>query len=398
MPGRSVELRLSTSKQKNMKEKFRRLPVRLLSALGVAAIVVAVLMLTSKPGKATASNGLPAAPSVAVVKVTREDLARELKISAEFRPYTEVELHAKVSGYLRDINVDFGDEVKAGQLLATIEIPELQDELDNATATEQKAEADYKNAHLVYSRLLEVNKAHPNLVAQEQLDAAESHDADMAAAIAAAKADVGKYQTLVAYTKITAPFNGVVTRRYTDPGSMIQAGTASQAMPLLRLSDNYRLRLDFPVSVDYVQDVHIGDPVDARIDSLGGKTFTGKISRFTHRVDETTRTMIAEMEVDNPKLELIPGMYATVVLKSDQRPNAVAIPTEAITGGKTTVDVVNANNEVEQRTVTLGLETPTKYEVLSGVKEGDLVVIGDTSQIKPGEKVEPKLVNFLAAQ
>jgi RND family efflux transporter MFP subunit len=381
-----------------MKEKFRRLPVRLLSALSVAAIVAAVLMLTSKPGKATASNGVPAAPSVAVVKVTREDLARELKISAEFRPYTEVELHAKVSGYLRDINVDFGDEVKAGQLLATIEIPELQDELDNATATEQKAEADYKNAHLVYSRLLEVNKAHPNLVAQEQLDAAESHDADTAAAIAAAKADVGKYQTLVAYTKITAPFNGVVTRRYTDPGSMIQAGTASQAMPLLRLSDNYRLRLDFPVSVDYVQDVHIGDPVDARIDSLGGKTFTGKISRFTHRVDETTRTMIAEMEVDNPKLELIPGMYATVVLKSDQRTNAVAIPTEAITGGKTTVDVVNANNEVEQRMVTLGLETPTKYEVLSGVKDGDLVVIGDTSQIKPGEKVEPKLVSFLAAQ
>ena len=178
---------------------------------------------------------------------------------------------------------------------------------------------------------------------------------------------------------------------------MIQAGTSSQAMPLLRLSDNYRLRLDFPVSVDYVQDVQIGDPVDVRIDSLG-KTFTGKISRFTHRVDETTRTMIAEMEVDNPKLTLIPGMYATVVLKADQRPNAVAIPTEAITGGKSTIYVVNASNEVEQRTVTLGLETPTKYEVLSGVKAGELVLVGNTSQIKPGEKVEPKLVSFLAAQ
>jgi RND family efflux transporter MFP subunit len=381
-----------------MKEKLRRLPVRLLSALGVAALVVAVLLLTSKPGKATATSSVPAAPSVAVVKVTREDLAREMKIPAEFRPYAEVELHAKVSGYLRDIKVDFGDEVKAGQLLATIEIPELQDELDNAVATEQKTEADYKNAHLVYSRLLEVNQAHPNLVAQEQLDAAESHDADTAAAIAAAKADVGKYQTLLAYTKITAPFDGVVTRRYTDPGSMIQAGTASQAMPLLRLSDNYRLRLDFPVSVDYVQDVRIGDPVDVRIDSLGGKTFTGKISRFTHRVDETTRTMLAEMEVDNPKLELIPGMYATVVLKAEQRPHAIAIPTEAVPTGKTTVDVVNANNVVEQRAVTLGLETPAKYEVLSGLKEGELVVIGDASQIKPGEKVEPKLVSFLAAQ
>ena len=178
---------------------------------------------------------------------------------------------------------------------------------------------------------------------------------------------------------------------------MIQAGTASQAMPLLRLSDNYRLRLDFPVSVDYVQAVRVGDPVDVRIDSLN-KTFTGKISRYTQRVDETTRTMIAEMEVPNPKLELIPGMYATVVLKTDQRPHAVAIPTEAIAPGKSTIYVVNTNNEVEQRTVILGLETPTKYEVLSGVKEGDLVLIGNLSQIKPGEKVEPKLMNFLAAQ
>lgn len=380
-----------------MKNKTHQLKVRLASVLGVAALVTVVLFLTSKPGRANVSAVISSAPSVAVVKVTHEDLAREMKIPAEFRPYTEVELHAKVSGYLQQINVDFGDEVKAGQALATIEIPELRDELDSASATEQKVEADHKNAHLVYSRLLAVNKDHPNLVAQEDLDAAESRDADTAAAIAGAKADVEKYQTLLAYTKITAPFDGVITRRYTDPGSMIQAGTASQAMPLLRLSDNYRLRLDFPVSVDYVQDVRIGDPVDVRIDSLG-KTFTGKISRFTHRVDETTRTMIAEMEVENPKLTLIPGMYATVVLKADQRPNAVAIPTEAITAGKSTVYVVNTNNEVEQRTVTLGLETPTKYEVLSGVKAGELVLIGDASQIKPGEKVEPKLVSFLAAQ
>lgn len=380
-----------------MKNKTHRLKIRLASVFGIAVLIVVVLVLTLKPGKADVRSVAPSAPSVAVVKVTRENLAKEMTIPAEFRPFAEVELHAKVSGYLQQINVDFGDEVKAGQSLATIEIPELKDELDNASATEQKIEADHKNAHLVYSRLLAVNKDHPNLVAQEDLDTAESRDADTAAAIAAAKADVEKYQTLLAYTKITAPFDGVITRRYTDPGSMIQAGTASQAMPLLRLSDNYRLRLDFPVSVDYVQDVRVGDAVDVRIDSLG-RTFTGKISRFTHRVDETTRTMTAEMEVDNPKLTLIPGMYATVVLKTDQRSNAVAIPTEAIIAGKSTVYVVNSNSELEQRTVTLGLETPTKYEVLSGVKEGDLVLIGDASQIKPGEKVEPRLISFLAAQ
>jgi len=381
-----------------MNVKIRKSPVRVLSAIGVAALVVVVLLLTSRSGKATISNSIPEAPSVAVVRVTREDLANEMKIPAEFRPYAEVELHAKVSGYLQKITVDFGDEVKAGQLLATIEIPELKDELDNATATEEKTQADYKNAHLVYSRLLAVNQDHPNLVAQQDLDAAESRDADMAAAIAAAKAEVGKYQTLLDYTRITAPFDGVVTRRYTDPGSMIQAGTASQAMPLLRLSDNYRLRLDFPVSVDYAQNIRVGAPVDVHIDSLGGKTLTGKISRFTQRVDETTRTMTVEMEVPNPKLQLIPGMYANVVLKSDLRPQAIAIPTEAIKTGKSTVFVINSSNEVEERTVALGLETPTKYEVLSGLHEGDLVLIGDTGGLRPGEKVEPKLVNLLAAQ
>jgi len=381
-----------------MKEKFRRFKVQVLSVFSVAIIVVIVLLATSKSSRANHANAATTTPSVAVVKVTREDLAREITIPAEFRPYTEVELHAKVSGYLQQMNVDFGDRVKAGQLLATIEIPELKDELDNAVAVEKKAEADYRNAHLAYSRLTAVNQEHPNLVAQQDLDTAESRDGDTSAAIAAAKAEVEKYQTLLDYTKITAPFDGVVTRRYTDPGSMIQAGTASQALPLLRLSDNYHLRLDFPVSVDYVQNIHVGDPVDVHVESLGDKTFTGKIARFTDRVDETTRTMTVEMEVPNPKLELIPGMYATVMLKADQRPHAVAIPTEAISAGKSTVLVVNSNNEIEQRTITLGLETPTRYEVLSGVKEGDLVLIGNTSQLKPGEKVEPKLANLLAAE
>jgi RND family efflux transporter MFP subunit len=366
------------------------------------AIAAALILLRVAQGKARESAGRDRAPlpSVAVAKAHREELYKEVTIPAEFRPYAEVVLHAKVSGYLQQINVDFGDHVTAGQLLATLEIPELQDQLNNAIATEQKAEADYKNAHLVYSRLVKVNMDHPNLVAQQDLDTAESKDDTAAAAIAAAKADVERYQTLVAYTRITAPFDGVVTRRYADPGALIQAGTASdiQSMPLVRVSDNYRLRLDFPVSVEYVKDIRLDDPVDVRVQSLGGKTFTGNISRFTDKVEEDTRTMMVEIEVDNPKLELIPGMYATVVLKTEQHPDALAIPIEAIAPGSQTIYVVNDQHEIEERAVTLGLETPTKYEVLSGLKEGDWVVIGNPGQIKPGEKVEPKLIGLVATQ
>jgi RND family efflux transporter MFP subunit len=349
--------------------------------------------------QAPASADLNVAPTAGVAKVTREDLFKQVTMAAEFRPYEEVELHAKVSGYVSKMNVDFGDTVKAGQLLATLEVPELQAELANAQAAKAKAEADYNNAHLIYTRLQSVNRDHPNLVAQQELDTAQANELTAAAAIAAAKANFEKFQTMVSYTQIVAPFDGVVTHRYADPGTLIQAGTASdtQALPLVRVSDNYRLRLDFPVTVDYVKDVQLGDPVEVRVDSLNGKTFAGKISRFTHDVDDNTRTMLTEIEVPNPKLELIPGMYATVVLNVEKHLQALAIPTEAVVGEKTsTVFVLNRDNQIEERAVKLGLETADKYEVLSGLREGDRVVVGSRAQFQAGEKVEPKLLAVAA--
>ncbi len=333
------------------------------------------------------------APVVAMATVDREDLYKEVTIPAEFRPYVEAELNAKVSGYLRVINVDFGDKVKAGQLLAVVEVPELKDQLNASIAALQQAGADYTNANLIYTRLDKVNREHPNLVVQQDVDTAEAKNNSTFAAVASAKAEVGKYQTLFGYTQITAPFDGVITWRSADPGALIQAGTASetQARPLVRLSDNYLLRLDFPVSVMYVKDVRVGATVTVRVDSLGNKTFTGKITRFTEKVSEATRTMITELEVKNPDLEIKPGMYAVVVLKTERRTNTLTIPTEAVASQeKSTVDVINQENQIEERRVTLGLETPNRYEVLSGLKEGEKVMIGDPSRVHPGEKVETK--------
>ena len=332
-------------------------------------------------------------PTAGVAKVTREDLFKAVTIAAEFRPYEEVALHAKVSGFVSKMNVDFGDTVKAGQLLATLEVPELQAELANAQAANAKAAADFTNANLIYSRLQSVNKEHPNLVAQQDLDTAQANELTATAAIAAAKANFEKFQTMVSYTQIVAPFDGVITSRYADPGTLIDA----QGKPLLRVSDNYRLRLDFPVTVDYVKDIALGAPVEVRVDSLNGKTFAGKISRFTHEVDDNTRTMITEIEVPNLDLELIPGMYANVILQVEQRPNALAIPVEAVSGEKNpTVLVLNQDQQIEERAVTLGLETPEKFEVLSGLREGDLVIVGSRAQFQAGEKVAPKLLAVAA--
>ncbi|MGC9941927.1 MAG: efflux RND transporter periplasmic adaptor subunit [Verrucomicrobiota bacterium] len=369
-----------------------------------AALVIAMMILVvgipicrRAPAPGASGADANALPSAAVSKVARQDIFKQVTIPAEFRPYVEAMLNAKVSGYVSKMNVDFGDTVKAGELLATIEVPELQDQLDNALATEQKGEADYTNAELIYSRLVSVNRDHPNLVAQQDLDTAEANDHAAAAAIAAAKAEVERYQTLVSYTNITAPFDGVVTWRYADPGALIQAGTSSdsQSLPLVRVSDNYLLRLDFPVSEEYVKDIRVGDLVEVQVESSASKAFPGKITRFTDKVDEDTRTMMVEIEVPNPNLSLVPGMYATVVLDVEKHADALVVPTQAVNGGKApSVFVVNADDQIERRDVALGLEMPDKYEVLSGLKEGDLVVVGDHSALQDGQKVDPKLVQL----
>jgi len=373
----------------------RRMDWRIAGLVLVAALSVPVWRAVSAHAKPQiASAPVIEAIPVPVARVTRQDLYNEVTFPAEFRPYVEVELHAKVSGYVREMKVDFGDRVKAGQLLATLEVPELHDELHNAIATRQKAEADYTNAHLIYQRLAAVNKDHPNLVAQQDLDTAEANDRTTTAAIAATKANVEKYQTMVDYTRITAPFDGVVTKRYADPGALIQAGTASdtQSLPLVRVSDNYLLRLDFPVDQAYVKDTHVGDSVEVRVESLGGKTFTGKITRSTLKVNEDTRTMMTEIEVPNPNLEVVPGMYCRVVLKVQRHPQTLTIPIEAMPPGYTnSVYVVNRQNQIEERPVQTGLETPTEFEVTSGLEEGELVLMGSRSQYQVGQKVEPKL-------
>jgi RND family efflux transporter MFP subunit len=305
-----------------------------------------------------------------------------------------VELHAKVSGYIDTMKVDFGDRVKAGQLLMTIEVPELHDELNNALAVERRAEADFTNAHLIYTRLEAVNHDHPNLIAEQDIDTATARDLAAEAAVGAAQADAGKYRTLVGYTRITAPFDGVITHRYVDPGALVEAGTATEnTQPLLEISDNYHLRLDFYVSEDYVKDISIGNTVSGSIVSMGGKPFSGKITRSSRKVNLDTRTMATEIEVANPDLTLVPGMYVNLALPVERRERALSIPIQAVPPGQTSnVYVINRQNEIEERPVTLGLETPNRFEVVSGLKEGELVLMGSRSQFSAGEKVVPKVI------
>jgi RND family efflux transporter MFP subunit len=368
--------------------KRRRIP-----ALAAAGAVAASICASCKQG-ATTAHSEEQTPTAPAARVQRENLSKIVPIPAEFRPYVEVELHAKVSGYIDTMKVDFGDRVKAGQLLMTIEVPELHDELNNALAVERRAEADFTNAHLIYTRLEAVNHDHPNLIAEQDIDTATARDLAAEAAVGAAQADAGKYRTLVGYTRITAPFDGVITHRYVDPGALVEAGTATEnTQPLLEISDNYHLRLDFYVSEDYVKDISIGNTVSGSIVSMGGKPFSGKITRSSRKVNLDTRTMATEIEVANPDLTLVPGMYVNLALPVERRERALSIPIQAVPPGQTSnVYVINRQNEIEERPVTLGLETPNRFEVVSGLKEGELVLMGSRSQFSAGEKVVPKVI------
>jgi RND family efflux transporter MFP subunit len=286
------------------------------------------------------------------------------------------------------------------------EVARARDEL-------QRAESSHQIAHLSYSRLSDVAKQKAGLIAQQEIDDAQSKDLVAEAQVNAARSNISaseqqvqvstaelqKVKTLLDYTRVTAPFAGVVTKRYADTGSMIQAGTSSstQAMPLVKLSENSLLRLILPVPESAVPTVHVGQQVAVRVPTLG-RSFPGHVARFADKVSSATRTMDTEVDVPNPSLVLIPGMYAEVNLTLDHRDGVLTVPIPAIdlssneSSGQ--VAVVTPENRIALRKVQLGLQTATNIEIRSGLHDGDRVVMGNRAGLQAGQRVRPKLIDI----
>jgi RND family efflux transporter MFP subunit len=371
-----------------------------------------------------AADDVANAPSVGVVKVTRGNIADNLEIASEFLPFQEVDVYAKVSGYIQKLNVDYGTHVKQGQVMAVLEIPELQQQLQQDEASVRRSEQDlarareelsraqsaYYVAHVTYTRLADVQKSHPELVAQQEIDVAQGKDleadasvsADKAAisaaeqALAADKATLGKDQALFDYAEMKAPFDGVVTRMYAFTGALLPAGTSSNVgnSSLCRLSQNDLLRLVIPVPERAVPDIHLGQSVSVDVSGLN-RSFEGKIVRFADQIDMDTRTMHTEVQVPNPKYELVPGMYASVKIPIHSADNVLIAPVQAVQaeqGAKGKVLVVGPGNRIESREVGLGLQSASEVEITSGLKENEAIVYGSLGQYQPGEIVAPKVV------
>lgn len=390
-------------------------------------LAVALLLTAScsRPGQSEPGADAAAAPVAPVVKVSRQNLTNELEIASEFRPYQEIDVHAKESGYVKQLNIDWGTHVKTGQLMAVLEIPELEEQINHDKAAEQRSEQDSSRAkeeltrarsanqvaHLTYTRLAGVQKTNPGLVAQEEIDVAEGKDQEtnaevsasldaVAAAeqeLAAAKATLQKDQALFSYARIVAPFDGVVTELDAYTGALLPAGTSTSenGLALCHLSQNDLLRLVIPVPETLVPDVRIGESVAVRVTALN-KSFQGKVTRFSDQIDLQTRTMHTEVQVPNPRYELVPGMYAYVRLPTARSLNVLAVPIQAVrlSGNNTgTMLVVNGQHAVESCQVKIGVETADDVEITSGLQENDLVIFGEQNQFRPGEVVQPKLVS-----
>jgi RND family efflux transporter MFP subunit len=368
-------------------------------------------------------------PPAAVARVERHNIGSTLAIAGEFKPFQDVDVHAKVAGYIRQIYVDVGDHVKGSQTIAVLEVPELaaqlagteasvraaQEQIRRAQGDLQRAQSSHAAAHSAYARLKQAADSRAGLVAQQEVDDSQAKDLETEAQTASAEAELAgakqqlevaqanqkQYTALSNYTRIVAPFAGVITNRYADTGALIASGTSSstQAIPVVRLAQTSKLRLVLPIPESVAAQIHLGDQVKVQIQALD-QEIEGRVSRFADSLDRATRTMETEIDVDNREGHLIPGMYTETRLSLREKKNALTIPLEAVSrnGEEATVLAVNADNVVEERKVRLGVEDNTRIEVLSGLSDGERVIIGNRSEYHNGGKIQPKDVSGGAAR
>ncbi len=404
---------------------------RLFSALAAGGALLAALWITScHSGNATSEANAATVPSARVAVAQRGDISHVLTLAGQFQPYQEVDVHPKVSGYMKKINIDIGDIVHQGETLAVLEVPELQaqlqqtvfqlkqsqEEITRAQHEVKSAEALEYALHAENERLQQAAATRPGLIAQQELDDAQAKDLNSQAQVDAAKsalaaaqqhaeaarADNQRVQALESYTTVTAPISGVVVWRYADTGALIQGGTNSndQTLPIVRISQSTLLRLRVPVPEDDVRYVHEGDSLQVRVDAIN-RSFTGKVVRFTRDVNFETRTMETEVDVENKNLSIEPGMYANTALQLASNHNVVTIPVDALVMNakqQQTVYALDASNRVHIRPVQIGIEGSKLAEIDQGLTPGDRVILGGQEKYREDEEVSPIVASTPASE
>ena len=360
-----------------------------------------------RAGQPAASEGSASAPRVDVVVVTplREALDRQLVLTASVEAFETTTLYSKVSGYLGRIDVDIGDRVKRGQILATIEVPEIVDQLRQAEADLAASQADRVSAEseldsfeaqsrlheLTYQRTESVREDEPDVISQQAVDEARAGFEVARARVQVAQgrinqidsqvkqveAEIDRLRTLIGFSEVRAPFSGIVTNRYVHTGTLLQAATSSRevhGIVTIATLDRIRLHVDVPESeVPYVQ---AGDPAVATLDSMPGREFRGAVTRFAGVLDPSTRTMRTEIHLANPGWLLRPGMYGQARLTLEERSDAVTIPAEALrVDGASSYVYRVVDGRAKRTAVDAELRDGVKVEVTGGLSASERIVL-----------------------
>jgi RND family efflux transporter MFP subunit len=343
---------------------------------------MAALMLAASTGckpktDRSAAKSVAAPATVKLAHPSRGNITRTVSLPGTVAANRQAILYSKVAGYLKAIHVDKGDEAQAGQLLAEIEVPELIAELARYKAEAEIADLDYKRA-------LDAHKKAPDLIMSQSIDSAKAKSL-------MAKAGLERAETLLSFCRITAPFRGVITRRGVDAGAFIPAatGSAAQNAAVVTLMDFDVVRVQVAVPESEVSLIRNGLPATVTVEGLAGRKFEGKVTRFSHALDDATKTMLIEIDLENPKHELRPGMFASVKLGVEQHTETLLVPVESVVVEKTGTSIFTAaEGKAKKIPVKTGFNDGISVEVLEGLGPNEPVILVGKSILANGQSVQ----------
>jgi len=365
--------------KKCLQETFNLPPV--CRPAGGAAVLLFLFALSFAGCKPKTSNEAPKKSeppiSVKLIQPKKGNIIRSVSLPANITANQQATLYSKAAGYLKTITVDKGDEVKRGQLLAEIEVPEL-------IADRVKYKAEAAVAAIEYQRLDDSLKKAPDLVVPQSVDAARGR-------LEVARANLERIDTLLGFAKITAPFSGVVTKRMVDPGAFIPVatgGSAAQNAAVVTLMDFDRVRVQVAVPENEVPLIQKGLPAKVLVDELPGRNFEGSVTRFSPALDEASKTMLVEIDLENPKRELRPGMFATVKLGVEKHSDAWLVPVEAVVIEKAGASIfIVADGKAKKIPVKTGFNDGASVEILDGLAPNQAVILAGRLTLNNGQPV-----------
>jgi membrane fusion protein (multidrug efflux system) len=382
--------------------------VLLLAALALAWVAFSSLHQTSGRSPNSSYGEVQASgvqvPLVTVVRPIRRSATTSITLPASVDALNQATLYSQVAGYLQRITVDKGDRVGAGAELAQIEVPEVEERYQSALAAVQEAQAEELRAQaqlklkeLTYKRLAEVRRLKPEVLPQQEVDSAQSAyqvaegDLELAKAkVKLARADVRRLDVLRRFATIRAPFDGIVTARYVDPGALIRQGSNAAGRPIVTVADINTVRVYVYVPETEVRLVRTGKTAALVFDGLPGRKFLGRITRFADALNPQTRTMKTEIDLPNPFHQILPGMYGNATLRLASQPNALFVPDASLhrdSDGASFVYTV-ADGRIHMARVRTGSDDGNLVQV-TGLNGNEDVVVGSAASLQNGMPVKP---------